>query len=192
MKYLAVLALVLCSCVSTKLAESNLAAVTSLGKVAVETDEVNLPEAQAAVENAEAIVEASAPVAQVLSFGVPTDLVDANTEHVETLTAAVDTSKPEVAAVVAKAERTAANVSGRAHAASRLVDAGAKVPYLDAILDALVAIGSAVGVVYAGTRGRKHVANWWNTPGQSTDQVATQATPGAPGAATPPAATPAA
>lgn len=155
------------ACVSGKLAKANLDSVDALGAVAVQHDPVNEPEATAAVENAEAIVEATAPLQQITHLGVPTDLVDANTAHVENLSTAVTpiTDQPKVKMAVDRAKKNAEELSGVAHQqASWKAAIPTGIPWVDTAMQILALIGSGVGVVYGATRGQKHVRSWWGEP----------------------------
>lgn len=170
MRYLSlILCLALASCVSGKLAKANLDSVDALGAVAVQHDPVNEPEATAAVENAVAIVEATAPLQQITHLGVPTDLVDQNTVHVENLSTAVApiTDQPKVKMAVDRARANAAELSDTSHQqASWKAAIPTGIPWVDTAMQILALIGSGVGVVYGSTRGQKHIRNWWNTPGK--------------------------
>lgn len=164
MRYLLPLLFLLCSCVSQKLADANLASVEALGAVAVQVDKANMPEAQDAVDNAQALAEAAAPIPQVLHFGVPSELVAANTEHVDALAAKVDVTKPEVKTIVKKAKDNAAVIEGKAKTQGSLLNASKStgLPWLDGAITALTLFGSAVGSIYGATRGRKRLTAWWN------------------------------
>lgn len=163
MKYLLPL-LLLAGCVSSHLAESNLRSVTSLAEAAVQVSPEMQNEGQEAIDNADALVEATDTFQQIIHFGVPSDLVDENTKHVDTLASVVDPSKPEVKVVVNKAKENAADLSGQVYRGKQLIATTMGIPYFGDIEKILTLIGSTVGLVYAGTRGRKHVANWWATP----------------------------
>lgn len=170
MRYLLLpLVLILAGCVSGKLAEANLRSVDALGAVAVEHDPVNEPEATAAVDNAVAIVEATAPLRQITNLGVPTELVDANTAHVENLSTAVAPviETPKVKIAVDRARKNAEELSGVAHQQSSWKAAiPTGIPWVDTAMQILALIGSGVGVIYGSTRGQKHIRSWWNEPGK--------------------------
>jgi len=156
------------ACVSGKLAKANLDSVDALGAVAVTHDPINEPEATAAVDNAQAIVEATAPLQQITHLGVPTDLVDKNTVHVENLSTAVTpiVDQPKVKMAVDRAKKNAEELSGVAHQQATWKGAiPTGLPWVDTAMQILALIGSGVGVVYGATRGQNHVRRWWNTPG---------------------------
>lgn len=156
--------LALAGCVSTKLADANLQSVTALGQVAIDTDAANEPIATDAADNAQAIVEAAAPLQQVLHLGVPTDIVDKNAENVDVLASKVDVSKPAVEVKVKNAKANAATLKDKAHEQQSYRSAIASTDYGALGLKWLTLLGSAVGAIYGATRGQKHVRNWWATP----------------------------
>lgn len=163
---LAMLALcALPACVSSRLAEANLESVETLAQIAVAADEAAMPQAEAAVQTASDLVAATGTLAQLTSLGVPADLTDRNFENVRGLAArVVPEGAPEVRALAESAQNTAAEIAGKARTSANLIDAGRKTPIFDQVLAMLTAIGSGVGVIYAGTRGQKHVREWWKTP----------------------------
>ena len=171
MRYLIFAFLVLLpACVSSKLANANLKSVGALGAVAVEVDPQNEPEAQAAVDNAEAIVEATGILPQITHLGVPEDIVIKNSEHVETLATAVapQADDPKVRMTVTQARDNAAELSGKAREnAQWRAHLPVGIPWVDTAIQAIVTIGSAVGALYGVTRGQKHVRAWWSEPGKN-------------------------
>ena len=169
MRYLLIAALLLTGCVSSKLAKANLDSVDALGAVAVEHDPMNEPEASAAVDNAIAIVEATAPLKQITNLGVPTELVDKNTEHVENLSTAVAPiqEQPKVKIAVARARKNAEAISGEVHEQAKWKAAiPTGIPWVDTALQLITLVGGLVGAAYGATRGQKHVRAWWNEPGK--------------------------
>lgn len=164
---LCLMLMVSAGCVSRKLADANLKSVDALGAVAVQHDPVNEPEAVAAVENAQAIVGATGTLQQITHLGVPTELVDQNTEHVENLSTAVApiADQPKVKIVIERAKKNSEELSGIAHQqASSKAAIPTGIPWVDTAMQILALAGSAVGVIYGATRGQKHVRNWWATP----------------------------
>ena len=177
MRLFLLLPLFLCACVSSHLAKSNLDSVTALGSVAVQHDAQLEPEATAAVDNASAIVDASAPLTQLTHLGIPSDLVDKNSAHVETLaTAVAPLDTPVVRFRVKAARDNAAELQGKVAQQGSIRAAVKGLPYVDDIMMILTSVGSLIGVAYGATRGRKHVVEWWNTP--SKKKVAPVPAPG--------------
>jgi hypothetical protein len=160
--------LLLCACVSGALAKSNLDSVQALGQMAIDKDPTAEPEATAAAENAAEIVEATAPLTQITHLGIPSELIDKNSKHVDNLSLVVlpDADKPKIKMGIENAKSNADKLKDKVHQQQQYVAAGKGLPYADDVMAILTGIGSLIGVAYGATRGQKHVRNWWNTPGK--------------------------
>jgi hypothetical protein len=155
----------LTSCVSTRLAEANLESVTALAHVAVEQNPESMPQADAAVQTASDLVEATGTFAQLTSLGVSSELTDANLEHVRNLVTvvAVDAT-PEVQTIARRAQGNAAELAGKSRAQQSFVTTAKATPVGDWLTGVLSIIGAAGTAIYGSTRGRKHFARWWHEP----------------------------
>jgi len=177
------------ACVSSRLAESNLSAVTALAETVVALDPAAIPQAQTAVDDAAAIVDATPWYMQLFNFGLPSELVEKNQANVDGLAAKLPQPTPEQKAEIERARVAAAKIAGKRAAASQVRAAVSTVPWLDALAGAISVVGGAIGTLYGLTRGRKHVATWWSTPTatQPAPPPPLPTDPGAPGPASPPA-----
>lgn len=162
------LAALLPSCVSSRLAETNQRAVESLATAAVQMDEGNVPLAEESVTTAAELTDATATFTQLANLGVPTDLTDRNFENVQQLSQAVTgTKEPRVAALANSAQATAGELAGKSRSQATFVTAAKQSPIGGWITDLAAILGGAGAAAYGATRGRKHLWRWWNTP--STD-----------------------
>ncbi len=153
------------ACVSAKMGESNLEAVNALADLAVKADPANAPLAEKASADAAALADSTGTTEQITHLGVPNDLAEQNHANIQNLISKVDTTKPEIKAVVDAALKTDQSIAGRTHAAASFKAAAHSTPWTDTLLNAIEMFGAGVGTIYAGTRGQKHVRRWWNTPG---------------------------
>lgn len=155
-------------CVSGRVAEANLKSVNELADIAVAADPENIPAAEGAIDAAEALREASGTLPQIINFGVPTDLVEANTDGVkllvEKITAGGGEITPETKSAINRGLRFSDEIAGREHTEERFKDAAKTTPVGGLVVEVLTLFGSLVGSAYGLTRGRKHVARWWATP----------------------------
>jgi hypothetical protein len=172
------LPLFLVACVSSTLAKSNLDSVTALGQVAIVTDPVNEPEASAAVTNANAIVDAVAPIQQIIHLGVPQQLVDDNVTHINNLAAVVDVKKPDIKAKVELAKANGAKLRDRVVYDTSLWATAKSLPWTDQAIALLTALGSTVGLIYGATRGKTHLADWWNSTPETAPAAVKKTAPG--------------
>lgn len=168
MKY--VIALFVCAvaviaCVSSKMGESNLEAVNALADIAVKADPANVPLAEQASATAAELADATGTGSQITHLGVSNDLAEANHKNIMDLIGKVDTTKPEIKAIADAALKGDQSISGRTHAVVSFKAAAHSTPWTDTIINGMELFGAAVGTIYAGTRGQKHVRRWWSTPG---------------------------
>jgi hypothetical protein len=111
---LALAALFLPACVSSRLAQANEAAVGALASAAVTADDNAQPLADESRAVAAEIVAATGTLRQITSLGVPAALTDANIDNVSALSSIVSPgASPEVAAVVERAQGSAAELGRR-------------------------------------------------------------------------------
>lgn len=179
-------ALALPACVSSALAERNLANVAEIGEALVTVDPEAAPLVDRSLETATELVEATGTLAQLSNFGVPPELPEENFDNVKLLTqrweeaapdqAALDASRP----VVTRAKKDSAELAGRAVAAAGIREAAQRSPW-GGIVSALSTLAAAAGGIYAAVRGPKHLGEWYAE--KKSGKAA--AKPVAPGAAPP-------
>lgn len=179
MKRLLWLPLLLClaSCVSSRLAETNLANVTALASAAVAADPAAMPEAQKAVDTAGALVDATGWLAQVTHLGVPSALVEENVANVRALAAKLPEPTPAQRETIRMGTEAANELAGRSRYSAGVTEAVRSNPWADAALAAVQLVGGGIGVLYGLTRGRRHVSDWWVAPPAGAAAAPTAALP---------------
>ena len=167
------------ACVSSALAERNLANLEALGEALVAVDPESRPLVEESIETGVKLVEATGTVEQLTNFGVPPELPEENFDNVKTIAARWNEAAPDQASldelrrVVERAKRDAAELAGRARAAADAKDAAQRSPW-GSLVGALSTLAAAAGGLYAAVRGPKHIGEWY--AGQKAKKAAPKLT----------------
>jgi hypothetical protein len=143
-------------CVSTGMAEENLTDVQTLAQAAFDSDSENLVLAEASVQVATELVEATETFNQVTSLGVDSELAITNYENVVALTQVVGEDKPVVSA---RAIENAAVLADKTHTAGAIKAIAEETPIGEKIVKILGILGGIGTIAYGSAEGAKHFAD---------------------------------